>query len=77
MNTLQLLRTAVTTCFSVWYGRCCCAVGGVILDVFVLVHACFLFTECSPCGSGHIQLRSSQQAESYQRPAGSNSSSTL
>lgn len=51
----------------------------VIINVVFVVFAyqCLLVTECSPSGSGHIQLRSSQQAQSYQRPVGSNTSSTL
>ena len=36
----------------------------VIINVVFVVFAyqCLLVTECSPSGSGHIQLRSSQQA---------------
>ena len=59
------------------------AIVNVVFVIFVLVvvvifaYQCLPVTECSPSGSGHIQLRSSQQAESYQRPVGSNTSSAL
>ena len=48
-----------------------------ILFVVIVAYQCLLLTECSPSGSSHIQLCSSQQAESNQRPVGSNTSSAL
>ena len=49
----------------------------VVVVVVNVAYQCLFVPECSPSGSGHIQLCSSQQAESYQGLIGSDSSSTL
>ena len=49
----------------------------VLVVVVIVVYQYLLVTECSPSGSGHIQLCSSQQAELNQRPVGSNTSTAL